>query len=532
VTIDGKSLLFLTRIGSFMNLQKRLPGFGGLAIVLGVVLLILNSRAFAEPYRLLENAGWMLAGFGTLAVLIGLAPPQIFSIFAIPELRRKIFITLMFLVVYRIGYYIPLPMIDQEAMAEKMGSMSGGTVGRLLSFVSMFSGGNLSNACVFAMGIMPYISASIIMQLLSSGVVPSLEKLRKEGAAGQKKINEYTRYLTVPICVIQSIMLYNWLTGPEMNLLFREYTDRSFYSFFFACSAVLSLTAGCLFLMWIGEQIDEYGIGNGISLIIMAGIISRIPDAISSLIYDPATGKIKQSVFTLGSDTGDISFEKIVVLALLFVAVIVGVIAMTKAQRRIPTQSAKFVKGNKVFGGTRNFLPMKLNAAGVMPVIFASTLLILPQFLFNLIAQAFPSANWAVQLANIFGRNSGWIYNVFYIVLIYVFSYFWVAITFNPKEVSEGLKDSGSFIPGYRPGKSTIEYLERVLMRITFVGAAFLAIIAIIPSIIQTEMNIPPAIAGFFGGTGLLIVISVALDLVSKINSHLVMRNYQGLTDE
>jgi preprotein translocase subunit SecY len=518
-----------------MNFQKKLPGFGGLAIVVGIAMLLVNSRAFAEPYRLLDSTGWILTVVGTLCLLIGLAPPQIFSIFAIPELLKKIGITLGFLMIYRIGYYVPLPMIDQAAMAEKMSSMSGGTVGRLLSFVSMFSGGNLSNACVFAMGIMPYISASIIMQLLSSGVLPSLEKLRKEGASGQKKINEYTRYLTVPICVVQSIMLYNWLTGTDqngMNLLYADYRDSGFLSFFFAFAAVATLTAGCLFLMWIGEQIDEYGIGNGISLIIMAGIISRIPEAISLLIYDPVTGKIKQSIFTLGSDTGDVSFEKLIVLGLLFLAVIVGVIAITKAQRRIPTQSAKFVKGNKVFGGTRNFLPMKLNAAGVMPVIFASTLLILPQFLFSTIAQIFPGATWAQSLAMIFGRNSGWVYNVFYIVLIYVFCYFWVAIIFNPKEVSEGLKDSGSFVPGYRPGKSTIEYLEKVLMRITFVGAAFLAVIAIIPSIIQTEMNIPPTVAGFFGGTGLLIVISVALDLVSKINSHLVMRNYQGLTDE
>jgi preprotein translocase subunit SecY len=518
-----------------MNWQKKLPGLGGLAVFVGIALLLLNSRGLATPVKALDYAGWAAAGLGALALLIGVSPPQLFSIFMIPELRRKILITLGFLVVYRIGYYVPLPMIDQELMAEKMGGMSGGTVGRLLGFVSMFSGGNLSNACVFAMGIMPYISASIIMQLLSSGVVPSLEKLRKEGQSGQKKINEYTRYLTVPICIVQSVMLYQWLTRPEpngMGLLIRDYADSAFISFFFGATAVLTMTCGCLFLMWLGEQIDEYGIGNGISLIIMAGIIARIPDAIGVLAYDPSTGKIKDSIFTLGSATGDVSFEKVVVLALLFVGVIIGVIAITKAQRRIPTQSAKHVRGRRVFGGTRNYLPMKVNAAGVMPVIFASTLLILPGFLFNTIYQLAPEASWAGELGNLFMRNSGWLYNVLYIVLIYVFCYFWVAITFNPKEVADGLKDNGSFIPGYRPGKTTSDYLERVLMRITYVGAAFLAVIAIIPTLISTEMNIDMRVASFFGGTGLLIVISVALDLVQKINSHLVMRNYQGLTDD
>jgi preprotein translocase subunit SecY len=211
--------------------------------------------------------------------------------------------------------------------------------------------------------------------------------------------------------------------------------------------------------------------------------------------------------------------------------VVVGVVAITKATRRIPTQSARHVRGRRMYGGTRQFLPMKVNAAGVMPVIFASTLLILPGFLFNMLG-AWADSSWAYSLGAIFQRGSGWIYNVLYIALIYVFCYFWVAITFNPKEIADNLKDYGSFIPGYRPGKSTADYLERVLMRITYVGAAFLAIIAIIPTIISTEMHVPYQVAAFYGGTGLLIVISVALDLVQKINSHLVMRNYPGLTDE
>jgi preprotein translocase subunit SecY len=460
---------------------------------------------------------------------------QLVTIFKIPELRRKIFITLLFLAVYRIGYYIPLPMVDQVALSEKMSQMAGGALGRVLGFVSLFSGGSLSQGTIFALGIMPYISASIIMQLLSSGVVPSLERLRKEGESGRKKINEYTRYLTVPICLIQGLMVVQWLLRPEadggMGLAIAGYDQGAWY-YFFVFSAVTILTTGCIFLMWIGEQIDEYGIGNGISLLIMAGIIARIPEAFGLLLFEPGTSNFKESIGTLGSETGDISLDMLIVLAFLFVGVVVAVIAITKAQRRIPTQSARHIRGRRTYGGTRQFLPMKVNAAGVMPVIFASTLLILPGFLFNIIANLNPEATWAGEMATLFMSSQGWLYNVLYVVLIYVFCYFWVAITFNPKEIADNLKDYGSFIPGYRPGKSTADYLERVLMRITYVGAAFLAIVAVIPTIISSRMDVPYQVASFFGGTGLLIVVSVALDLVQKINSHLVMRNYPGLTDE
>jgi preprotein translocase subunit SecY len=319
--------------------------------------------------------------------------------------------------------------------------------------------------------------------------------------------------------------------GNAMGLAWPGYVEGA-NIYFFGLASVIIMTAGCLFLMWLGEQIDEYGIGNGISLIIMAGIVSRIPAAFASLLFVPGTTTLNPSLFTLGSDTGDISLEKLVVLIFLFLAVVIGVIAITKAQRRIPTQSARHVRGRRVYGGSRQFLPMKVNAAGVMPVIFASTLLILPGFIFQIIASLNPDANWAANLAGIFMGSRGWLYNVLYIALIYVFCYFWVAITFNPKEIADNLKDYGSFIPGYRPGKSTADYLERVLLRITYVGAAFLAIVAIIPSIVSTELAIDQQIAAFFGGTGLLIVISVALDLVQKINSHLVMRNYPGLTED
>jgi preprotein translocase subunit SecY len=291
------------------------------------------------------------------------------------------------------------------------------------------------------------------------------------------------------------------------------------------------MTAGTIFLMWLGEQIDEYGIGNGISLIIMAGIISRIPQATSMLLIDPSTNRIKDSILTLGGGSSghDVGFEKLLVLVCLFVGVVMAIVAITNGQRKIPTQSAKHVRGRRVFGGTRQYLPLRVNQAGVMPVIFASSLLMLPYFAFTWL-HGVTQQNWAGFIADAFLRM-GYTYNLFYIALIYFFCYFWTAITFNPKDMADNLKDYGSFIPGYRPGKRTADYLERVLMRITFVGAAFLAIVAIIPSVITSSLEVNYLVAQFYGGTGLLIVVSVALDLVQKINSHLVMRNYPGLTD-
>jgi len=505
-----------------------------LSLATGVASLIggLVSITYGGP----SWVGWTCGIFGAAATVLGLVPDQLITVFKIPELRKKIFITLIFLAVYRIGYYVPLPMIDQVKMAEKMQQAQTGALGQVLGFVSLFSGGNLSSACIFSLGIMPYISASIIIQLLASGVLPSLEKLRKEGEAGRKKINEITRYLTVPICLIQALIVVQTVMRPEidggMGLTPPGYVD-GFNLWWFGFVAIVTMTTGTIFLMWLGEQIDEYGIGNGISLIIMAGIVARVPDATNMLLMDSLTGKLKESVLTLGGAPGEISFEKLVVLAFLFVAVVVGVIAMTKAQRRIPTQSAKHVRGRRVYGGTRQFLPMKVNAAGVMPVIFASTLLILPWFLFHILNTTTEGAlPWASTAASMFQNHRGWPYNLLYVAMIYIFTYFWVAITFNPKEIADNLKDHGSFIPGYRPGKKTADYLERVLMRVTFVGAAFLAVIAIIPNVISSEMEIPIQVANFYGGTGLLIVISVALDLVQKINSHLVMRNYPQLTDE
>jgi len=454
---------------------------------------------------------------------------KLITLFKIPELAQKIGITLLFLAVYRIGYNVPLPVLDQERFSEQMRAAQAGALGQILGFVSLFSGGALGQSTIFGWGVMPYISSSIIFQLLAS-VYPPLEKLQKEGESGRKKINEYTRYATVPIALFQSLMWVQHLMRSKSSGGWDLFAP-GYDTFMFAATAVVTMTAGTMFLMWIGEQIDEYGIGNGISLIIMAGILSRIPSATRTLLFDPTTGKLKESIYTLGGGGGsDVSFEKLVVLICLFVGVVVGVVAITMAQRRIPTQSAKHVRGRRVFGGTRQFLPLRVNQAGVMPVIFASSLLMLPMWVVRVLATN-TQWHWAVWLNSAFERQ-GYSYNILYIILIFFFCYFWTSVIFNPKDMADNLKDYGSFIPGYRPGKRTADYLERVMMRITYVGAIFLAVIAIIPTLLSTSMGVDYTVASFYGGTGLLIVVSVALDLIQKINSHLVMRNYPGLTED
>ena len=455
-------------------------------------------------------------------------------IFTIPELRYKIFLTLGLLAIYRVGWQIPLPIVDQAQMNLISENQSSGPLGQLFTQVSVFSASNLKQATIFGLGIMPYISASIIFQLLGSVWKP-IEALQKEGEAGRKKINEYTRYLTVILCVIQSwayvkfyLMGSGQVPGESILAPFRSINaDGTLGNLRFSWQiiSVLTMTCGTVFLMWLGEQIDEYGIGNGISLLIMAGILAQMPGAGLQLLSNFK----RQLVGFGGSGTGEIGVETIIVLAILFFSVVAGVVFITLGQRRIPTQSAKHVRGRRVYGGTKQYLPLRINQAGVMPIIFASSLLMFPTLIFTTLHRLAPAL--FDTLRNLFQPGTSYLYNLTFVILIYFFCYFWTAITFNPKDMAENLKNFGTFIPGYRPGKRTADYLEKVMTRITYVGAGFLALVAIIPTIISASLYVPFNVSSFYGGTGLLIAVSVAFDLVQKIDSHLVMRNYRGLLD-
>lgn len=448
------------------------------------------------------------------------------NIFRVPELRNKVLFTLFMLAIYRIGYHVPLPGVDQNAfaaMAEKHGEESS-AAGRLASYVSLFSGGNLSQSTIFGLGVMPYISASIIFQLLTT-VVPSLEKLQKEGETGRKKIQEWTRYATVPLALLQAIFWLSYMHHPGGQPLVEEYWANSLSFWVLGATA---LTAGCIFLMWLGEQIDEYGLGNGISLIILAGIVARMPDALFQLI----------SLTNLsGQPSPDkpMTPGKIIFLICSFVFVVAGSILITQAQRRIPIQQAKHTRGRRVYGGQRQYLPLRVNHGGVMPIIFAQSLMLFPGVFFGwldgaLTGGAAPTGFFSniIRFLNVeFGRGA-FIYIMTEVVLIYFFAYFWTTVQFQPKEMANQLRDYGSFIPGLRPGKRTSDYLERVMMRITYVGAAFLCVIAIVPTTVAYGLQIPFTISQFLGGTGLLIVVSVALDMVQRIEANLLMRNYGG----
>jgi preprotein translocase subunit SecY len=446
-------------------------------------------------------------------------------IFTIPELRQKILLTLFLLAVYRIGWQVPLPIVDAERMRNLVESQQGG-IADLLRTVAVFSASQLNQATIFGLGIMPYISASIIFQLLGTFWGP-LEKLQKEGEVGRKKINQYTRIATVFLSFFQSwFYVGGYLASGAMggSMLNETFSPGGVLSFGWQFNAVLIMTCGTVFLMWLGEQIDEYGIGNGISLLIMANIIASLPGALQEL--------FQQTTWELGgSGGGQQGIEIIIVLIVLFVLVVMGVVLMTQGQRRIPTQSAKHVRGRRVYGGTRQYLPLRVNQAGVMPIIFASSLLLFPQMFFRWMETAYPGSSFWRNLSDSFMRGTSFTYNLLFIALIYFFCYFWTAITFNPKDMADNLKNFGTFIPGYRPGKRTADYLEKVMVRITYVGAGFLALVAITPTIISTSLGVPLQISYFYGGTGILIAVSVAFDLVQKIDSHLVMRNYRGLLE-
>lgn len=447
--------------------------------------------------------------------------------FSIPELRQKIILTLLLLAIFRVGSQVTLPMVKPDVIASKS---EGQGFAKIIQQVSVLSASQLDQATIFGLGIMPYISASIILQLLGQVWKP-LEELRKEGESGRRKINEYTRYLTVVLCFFQSwTYLYFYLMAQPDMLASSFLNESGTLGFGWQLTAVMIMTCGTIFLMWLGEQIDEYGIGNGISILIMAGILARMPGAFQALLANT-----NWELGSLGS--GEMTIDKIILLIVLFVSVVVGVVFITLGQRRIPTQSAKHVKGRRVFGGNRQFLPLRINQSGVMPIIFASTMLAIPTTIFQWLAQNTQSLNASVarvfdSLAVAFLAPESFVHVATFLALIFFFCFFWTAITFNPKEIAENLRDFGSFIPGYRPGKRTEEYLSKVMERITYVGAGFLSLVAIVPTVVSGFLNVDAIIAGFYGGTSLLIAVSVAFDLVQKIDNHLVMREYRGLLED
>ena len=448
------------------------------------------------------------------------------NIFRVPDLRNRVLFTLGILAVYRIGFWIPLAGVNQSALVEAANAATegGGTgFGKLLQYASIFSGGSFSQSTIFGLGIMPYITASIIFQLLQTAV-PRLQELKKEGASGQQKITEWTRYATIAMCVIQSIMWMKFMEGGGMveSVIAQDRVAR----LFFYAAGITGLTAGSVFLMWLGEQIDKYGIGNGVSLILTAGIIAQMPNAVMWV-----AGNFELST----QEEAQIGPAEVVFLIAAFVFVVAGAILITVAQRRIPIQQARHTRaGGKVYGGQKHYLPLRVNHAGVMPIIFASSLMIFPSVFFGYLSTAAGQGDapewWRATTAffNSQFQIGAYPYMVLEVLLIYFFSYFWTTVVFSPEDMARQLRDSGSFIPGLRPGPRTAEYLETVVERITYVGAGFLAVIAVIPTIVSTQMNIPFFVSSFLGGTGLLIVVSVGLDLVQRIEANLLMRNYAG----
>jgi preprotein translocase subunit SecY len=421
----------------------------------------------------------------------------------VPELRKRILFTLGMLAVYRIGIFVTVPGVNRAEMANHIQASGGGT---FLGMFNMFSGGALETMSIFALGIMPYISASIILQLLTV-VIPKLDQLNKEGEQGRNKINQYTRYGTIFLSMFQAYMM----------ALYIESLGRGGGGFsagevvndpgiFFIIMTVLTLTTGTAFLMWLGEQITERGIRNGISLIIFAGIVAAMPDGIVQL-----ASKSKMGEFDLMG-------------LLLLVGIVIGTVAaicyFERAHRRIPVQYTKRMVGRKMYAGTQTHLPLKINVSGVIPPIFASSIMMFPAQVANMVGSP-----WMQEVANALSP-SDWRYNVVYVAMIIFFTFFYTAVTFNPVDVADNLKKGGGFVPGIRPGKKTAEYIDYVLTRITAAGAVYLATVCLIPVLLQNWMQVP----FYFGGTGLLIVVGVALDTVQQIESHLITRNYEGFT--
>jgi preprotein translocase subunit SecY len=415
------------------------------------------------------------------------------SMFRIPELKRRILFTALILLIYRLGGHIPTPGINRAALQAFFEAQSGS----LMGLYDMFSGGNLSNATIFALGIMPYISASIIFQLLQA-VVPYFEKLAKEGEEGRKKITQYTRLSTVALALIQSFGMAAGLEQMGGGIVAAPGLG-------FKIMTAITLSAGTVFVMWLGEQITERGIGNGISLIIFIGIVARYPTDILN------TGQQLAS--------GDMHVVKALVIAVFMLFVIAGIIAITQGQRKIPVQYAKKIVGRRVFGGANTHIPLKVNTAGVIPIIFAQSIIMFP----GTLGTMFPDVGILTAMSAAF-RPPQPLYVIVYSTLIILFAYFYTAVILNPVDLADNMKKNSGFIPGVRPGKKTAEYIDRVLTRVTLPGAIFLAVIAILPDLMISFLNVP----FYFGGTGLLIVVGVALDTLQQIESHLVMRHYDG----
>ncbi len=419
------------------------------------------------------------------------------NMFRIPELKRRLLFTAFILIIYRLGSHVPVPGVDANALEQFFDAMRGG----LLGLYDMFAGGNLSRATIFALGIMPYISASIIFQLMQA-VVPALEKLAKEGDEGRAKITQYTRYATVALAAVQaagmSIAVENLASPAGAPVVPNP-------GLFFKFQMVITLIAGTMFVMWLGEQITERGIGNGISLIITIGIIASYPADLNRVLAQLEVGAMNP--FTL------------IALLIFMVFVIAAVILMTQGQRRIPVQYAKKMVGRRMYGGASTHIPLKVNTAGVIPIIFAQSIIMFP----GTLAQYFPDSGAMQWLANIFAPGAP-VYIVIYSTIIIFFAYFYTAVVLNPVDLADNMKKYGGFIPGIRPGKRTAEFIDRVLTRVTLPGAIFLALIAVLPDVLIRSFNVP----FYFGGTGLLITVGVTLDTMQQIESHLLMRNYEG----
>ena len=429
--------------------------------------------------------------------------------FKIPDLKKRLIVTGALIAVYRVGCYIPTPGIDGAALAEFFNRIAKTQGGTIFGIINMFSGGAMERLTIFALGIMPYISASIILQLLTA-VIPALEKIAKEGKAGYEIINQYTRYGTIALSVIQSFFIALWLENPAR---FEGLRIVMYPGWGFRILTILTLSTGTIFIMWLGEQIQERGIGNGISLVITAGIISRIPTAMNQLFvlispFSPSRRQIQP--FTL------------LIMAALLVIVVFAVIMITQGQRKIPVQYARRIVGRKIYGGQSTYIPLKVDTSGVIAIIFAQSIILFPATLASFIPN--PAFQRLAQ-----GLIRGHLlYTLLYALLIIFFCYFYTAIVFNPVDLSDNMKKYGGFIPGIRPGASTAEYLDFIMVRITLTGAIFIAIIAIFPDFIMAWLKVPYLVASFFGGTGILIIVGVMLDTLKQIESHLLTHHYEG----